>query len=159
VSNPKSAAQPLAVNRKARHDYHISDTYEAGIMLTGAEVKAVRAGRLSLRDCYAKFDRHNELWLINAHIGDYQPGEQAKIEPTRRRKLLLHKSELHRLLGQANQKGLTLVPLAAYSSRGRIKIEVGLAKGKKLYDKKEDKKRADIKRDIQREIKSAHYKL
>ena len=139
ASKKKTSENVYVVNRKARHDFHISDKYVAGIVLAGAEVKAVRAGKMSLADCYAKFDRNGELWLINAHIGRYQSGKQADLDPARRRKLLLNKAELTRLLGQTKTKGVTLVPLKVFNSNNRVKVELGLAKGKKQYDKKEDK--------------------
>jgi len=145
----------FAYNRKARHDYHIEKTFEAGIMLRGAEAKSIRAGQVNLRDSYVRFDRAGELYLIGTHISAYQKGPQSDLhEPVRRRKLLLKKRELIRLQGEAQAKGFTLIPLKFYNVRGLIKLEIGLARGKKLYDKRVDKKKKDIERDTKRELKA-----
>jgi SsrA-binding protein len=150
----KQTSTSYAYNRKARYDFIILETVEAGIDLSGNEVKSVRAGHINLRDSYIRVDRREEAWLINCHISPYQSHEQfAHADPTRRRKLLLHRSEIKKMMGQSQQKGLTIVPLSVYSSHGKIKLEIGLAKGKKLYDKKETLKRRDIERDAQRDLR------
>lgn len=144
----------FAYNRKARHDFHIEKTFEAGIMLRGAEAKSIRAGQVNLRDSYVRFDRAGELYLIGTHISAYQKGPQSELhEPVRRRKLLLKKRELTRLQGDSQAKGYTLIPLKFYNTRGLIKLQIGLARGKKLYDKRDDKKKKDIERDTRREMK------
>ncbi|KKM10686.1 SsrA-binding protein [Clostridiales bacterium PH28_bin88] len=137
-------------NRKARHDYFIEETYEAGIALKGTEVKSLRAGKGNLRDSYARVE-NGEVMLYNMHISPYEQGNRFNHEPTRPRKLLLHKGEINRLLGKTREKGLTLVPLKVYfNSRGRAKLELGLAKGKKLHDKREDIAERDAKREIEK---------
>ncbi len=140
----------LATNRKATHDYHIEETYEAGIALTGTEIKSVRAGSINLRDSYAQV-KHGELWLMNAHISPYEPASRQNANPYRDRKLLMHRKEIMRLAGHVQEKGLTLVPLRAYLKKNRAKLEIGLARGKKLYDKRD----AIAKRDSDREIRRA----
>lgn len=159
--NKQPVDKPFALNRRASHDYEFIDRYEAGLALTGEEVKSVRLGRASLLECYARFDRRGELWLINAHIAPYQPkpGQTKVQEATRRRKLLLHGKELTRLKMDSEAKGLTIVPIRLYNVRGRIKVEIALARGKKTYNKKEDLKRSDIERDLQRAHKNMKIKL
>lgn len=142
----------IAENRKARHDYHIEETFEAGIALTGTEVKSLRLGRANLGDSYAVVE-NGELFLYNMHISPYTHGNMFNHEPKRTRKLLMHKREIMRLLGQTQEKGYTLIPLKAYFRRGKAKIELGLAKGKKLYDKREAIARRDEKRRIDRILK------
>ena len=137
----------VASNRKARHDYTILDTYEAGLALTGTEVKSLRAGRASLVDAFAQ-ERDGELFLHGMHIPEYAQGTWTNHEPRRTRKLLLNRMELNRLIGKLKESGLTLVPLTLYFSDGWAKVEIGLAKGKKSYDKRQDL----AKRDAQREI-------
>ncbi|HEY8371209.1 MAG TPA: SsrA-binding protein SmpB [Pseudonocardiaceae bacterium] len=137
----------IVSNRKARHDYSVLDTYEAGIVLTGTEVKSLRAGRASLADAFATVD-DGEVWLRNVHIPEYEQGTWTNHDPRRVRKLLLHKGEILRLVGKTREGGLTLVPLSLYFKDGKVKVELALAKGKKSYDK-----RADLaKRDAQRYI-------
>ncbi len=142
---------PTVENRKARHDYIIEETIEAGIVLVGSEIKSVRAGRLNLSESYVRIER-GEAWLLNAHISVWpQAGTHFNHEPTRPRKLLLHQNEIEYLRGKVEQKGLTLVPLKLYFVRGRAKLEIALARGKKLYDKRD----ALAERDAQREIARA----
>ncbi len=141
----------LASNRKAYHDYLIEDTIEAGMALQGSEIKSIRASQMNLRDSYAAF-MGNELWLFNAHIAPYTPASRDNHDPRRQRKLLLHRRELNRLGGKLQEKGLTLVPLKVYLKNGRAKIELGLAKGKKLYDKRESMKERDDHRQIERAV-------
>jgi SsrA-binding protein len=151
----KTAAQPtLADNRKARHDYFIEETYEAGIVLSGSEIKSVRAGRCNLRGGYARIT-NREIWLYDVHISPYeQSGTHFNHEPTRPRKLLLHRREISRIVGQVERQGYTIVPLRVYL-KGRVaKLELGLAKGKKLYDKRSDIAERDAKRSIDRIMKS-----
>lgn len=137
----------VTVNRKAYHDYNIVESIEAGIALTGTEIKSIRAGRVSLREAYAKPEK-GELWLFNAHIAQYEGGNRYNHEPTRPRKLLLHRDEINDLLGKLARKGFTLVPLRLYLKKGIAKVEIGLARGKKLYDKR----RSIIEREVDREM-------
>lgn len=144
----------VADNRKARHDYEIVETFEAGIVLTGSEIKSVRAGRVNLRGSYAKV-YNDEVYLYDAHISPYeQSGIYFNHEPTRPRKLLLHRREISRIDGLIRQKGMTLVPLKMYFKGRRAKIELGVARGKKSYDKREDIAKRDAQRDIERAMKS-----
>ncbi|NMB46846.1 MAG: SsrA-binding protein SmpB [Firmicutes bacterium] len=142
----------IANNRKAHHDYHIEETYEAGIVLTGTEVKSLRLGRANLRDSYAVVE-NGELFLYNMHISPYTQGNMFNHEPKRTRKLLMHKREIMRLMGQTQEKGYTLIPLKVYFRRGKAKLELALAKGKRLYDKREAIARRDEKRRIDRILK------
>ena len=142
----------VAENRKARHDYHIEETFEAGMVLTGTEVKSLRQGRANLRDAYAAIE-NGELFVYNMHISPYTHGNMFNHEPKRTRKLLMHKREIMRLLGQTQEKGYTLVPLKVYFRRGLAKMELALARGKKLYDKREAIARRDEKRRIDRILK------
>jgi SsrA-binding protein len=138
----------VTVNRKARHDFDILETYEAGLVLTGPEVKAIRAGKVSLADAFARV-QNGELWLLNLHIAPYDPILQRDYDPQRPRKLLMHRREINRLAGLTAQKGLTLIPLRLYfNERGYAKVELGLAKGKR----KVDRRREIMEREIQREI-------
>jgi len=139
----------ISTNRKARHDYHIEETYEAGIVLTGTEVKSVRNTRVNLKDSYARVE-NGEIFLYNMHISPYEQGNRFNHEPLRIRKLLMHKAEIERLAGKINEKGYALVPLKIYLERGRVKIELGLARGKKLYDKRRDIAERDSKREMER---------
>lgn len=140
----------IAQNRRARHDYHVEDVYEAGLVLTGTEVKSLRAGRASLVDGFAII-KDGEAWLQNVHIPEYTQGTWTNHEPRRRRKLLLHKGEIDRLLGKTQQRGLTLVPLSLYFRDGKAKVELALARGKRVYDKR----RALAARDAEREMDRA----
>lgn len=144
----------LSDNRQARFKYEILETYEAGIELKGTEVKSIRAGKLNLRDGYALI-RNGEAWLLNVHISPFEQASQYfNHDPRRTRKLLLHRQEIRKLIGKIEQKGLTLVPLKVYLKRGWVKVAIGLAKGKKLYDKREDLKRQDDKRAMERAMKN-----
>jgi SsrA-binding protein len=150
----KSDAETLlADNRKAGHDYHILDTFEAGVMLVGTEVKAIREGRINLRDSYCKFEGA-EAFLLNVHIGQYSHGGYASHEPTRKRKLLLHRAQLSKLLGKTTIKGLTIVPLRMYLKNGRVKVLIGLAKGKNVRDKRETERRREADRETRAAVKS-----
>jgi SsrA-binding protein len=142
----------IAVNRKARHDYLIQDTLEAGIALRGSEIKSIRAGKVSLGDAYAR-PENGELWLYNSHIASYDAAGHNTHEPTRPRKLLLHRKEIDELAGKVMQKGLTLVPLKLYTRHGIAKVELGVAKGKKVYDKRDTIARRDAAREIERALK------
>ncbi len=148
----KETSSLIADNRKARHDFHIHETYEAGIALTGTEVKSIRLGRLNLKDSFCRID-NGEIFLYQVHISPYEQGNQFNHEPERTRKLLMHKSEIHKLLGQVKEKGYSLVPLNFHFSRGRVKVTVGLVTGKKLYDKRQDMAERDAKKDIARRMK------
>lgn len=143
----------VSENRQARFQYHILDTYEAGISLQGTEVKSAREGKVNLRDSYALV-RDGEVWLINTHISPYHTaGSYFNHEPRRSRRLLLHKPEIRKLIGKVKEKGLTLVPLKMYLKRGLVKVEIALAKGKKIHDKRETLKRKQEQRDIERALK------
>lgn len=144
----------LSDNRKARFLYDILETYEAGLQLMGTEVKSIRAGKVNLQDGYALI-RNGEAWLINVHISPYTSSSQYfNHDPRRTRKLLLHRQEIRKLIGKVEQQGLTLVPLKLYLKRGLVKVSIGLAKGKKLHDKREDLKRRQDRREIQRAMKN-----
>ena len=142
----------LAVNRRAYHDYFIDEKYEAGVMLTGTEIKSVRSGRANLRDGYVRID-NSEAWLENVHISPYAQGNVMNQEPVRPRKLLLHRKEISSLIGKVKQKGYTLVPLRVYLTRNRAKVEIGLARGKRQYDKREAIAARDAKREIERAMR------
>ncbi|MFO7302374.1 MAG: SsrA-binding protein SmpB [Acidobacteriota bacterium] len=142
----------VAENRKARHDYHILETFEAGMALLGSEVKAVREGRVNLRDAYCRLEG-GEAWVVGLHIGPYSHGGYGEHDPLRRRKLLLHREEINKLLGKTTEKGLTVVPLKMYLKNGRVKLEVGLAKGKKTYDKRETIRQRVIERETRAAFK------
>jgi SsrA-binding protein len=143
----------MAQNRKARHDYFILDSLECGIALTGTEIKSIRAGNLNLKDSYASIDK-GELWLVGVHISPYKKGSYYNHEPERERKLLVNKHELLRLNGKIREKGLTLVPLSVYIKDGRrAKVELALAKGKTVYDKRDSIAERDAKRDMARAVR------
>jgi SsrA-binding protein len=141
----------VASNRRARHDYAIEDTYEAGLVLTGTEVKSLRAGRASLTDAYARV-RDGEVWLEGAHIPEYTEGTWTNHEPRRPRKLLLHKGEILRLVGKTKEGGLTLIPLSLYFSDGHAKVEIALARGKRSYDKRQALAERDAAREVSRAL-------
>lgn len=149
MAKPRPEDKSIAINRRARFDYHIEETYEAGVMLTGGEVKSLRDGRANLKDSYGRVDK-GEAFLINAHISNYEPAHYFNEEPTRTRKLLMHKKEILRLMGKVQEQGLTLIPLRLYFRNGRAKVELALARGKKLYDKRETTREREVKRDIAR---------
>ena len=145
----ESGQKVIAQNRKARHDYTILDTYEAGVALTGTEVKSLRAGRASLVDGYATI-KDGEVWLQGVHIPEYTQGTWTNHTPRRVRKLLLHREEINRLIGKTRESGLTLVPLQMYFRDGKVKVEIALARGKRTYDKRQDLARRDAEREIGR---------
>ncbi|NOZ70460.1 MAG: SsrA-binding protein SmpB [Chloroflexi bacterium] len=153
--NQTPGVKVIARNKKAYHDYHIIDTIEAGMVLTGTEIKSIRLGRVNLRDAYVLI-RDGEAWLINAHIAPYPFGNRENHEPRRERKLLLHRREIARLLAKVNERGYTIVPLRLYLRHNKAKIEIALVKGKRLYDKREAIARRDADRDLQRTLK--HYR-
>ena len=142
----------VARNRRARHDYHITDSWEAGLVLQGTEVKALRDGQANLADAYG-IVKDGEVFLLNLHISPYERGNIHNHEPTRTRKLLLHKREIRRLIGAVERQGLTLVPLELYFRKGKAKLTIGLGKGKKLHDKRADEKKREDERDMQRAVR------
>ena len=146
------AIKTLVTNRKAYHDYHIQDKLEAGIVLTGTEIKSIRAGRVSLGDAYVR-PEGGELWLLNAHIARYEAGSYLSHEPTRTRKLLVHRKQIEFLASNVHEKGLTLVPLRLYIKDDRAKLEIALAKGKRQYDKREAIARRESKIELGRALK------
>jgi len=150
------AIKTVATNRKAYHNYHIQDGVEAGIALTGTEIKSIRAGRVNLGDAYVRPEA-GELWLVNAHIARYEASSYLSHEPGRPRKLLLHRKQINSLTSRVLERGLTLVPVKLYIKDGIAKVEVALAKGKKLYDKRESITRREIERDIGRAIKKQKF--
>ena len=144
MAQKRESGKLVAENRKARFNYTIEDKLEAGLVLTGSEVKSLRAGKANIADAYASDEGHDELYLINAHIAEYAQSGHANHEPTRPRKLLLHKRELHRLMGAMQRQGMTVVPLRLYfNARGLAKVELGLAKGKKIHDKRQTEKKRE----------------
>ena len=150
----KTRDEPLiADNRKAGFDYHLLEQFEAGVVLTGTEVKAAREGRVNLRDAFCRF-QGDEIFLLNAHIGQYSHGGYASHDPIRSRKLLLNRDELNKLLGKTTEKGLTIVPLRMYFKKGRIKLAIALAKGKKVYDKRETILRREADRETRAAVKT-----
>ncbi|MDQ0159557.1 SsrA-binding protein SmpB [Alkalibacillus sp. S2W] len=149
---PQKDSNAIATNRKARHDFHIEETFEAGIVLRGTEIKAIRAGRVNLKDSFARVSR-GELYVHNLHISEYEQGNQFNHEPTRARKLLLHRKEINKLSGETQQKGYSIVPLKMYIKNGVAKLLIGVGRGKKKYDKREDLKQKDMKRDVERALK------
>jgi SsrA-binding protein len=150
----KTAEKVIATNRKAYHDYFIEETLEAGLVLTGTEIKSVRGGRVNLRDSYVRIER-GEAWLLNVHIAPYEQGSRYNVNPTRDRKLLLHRPEILRLQGKAQAKGMTIVPLRVYLRGNRAKVELALAKGKRQYDKREAIAQRDAEREMEREAQRA----
>jgi SsrA-binding protein len=146
----------FATNRKAFHDYHLEETYEAGMVLTGTEVKSIRAGRLNLKDSYARIE-NNEVWVHNMHISPYDQGNRYNHDPLRKRKLPLHRREINRLLGLTREKGYTLIPIKVYTNKGYIKMEIALARGKKLYDKRAALKEKEAKREVERAFKESQH--
>ena len=140
------------MNRRARHEFLIEDSMEAGIVLSGTEIKSIRAGKVNLADSFARIDR-GEAWLVGAHIAPWEGGNRANHEPKRDRKLLLHRSQIYQLLGKTKAKGLTLVPLKLYiTGRGKAKLELGLGKGKQQHDRRREIQARDARRDIEREL-------
>ena len=142
----------IAMNRRARHEYAIEDSLEAGIVLSGTEIKSIRAGKVSLADAYARIER-GEAWLVGAHIAPWEGGNRLNHEPKRDRKLLLHRHQIDQLLGRTKAKGLTLIPLKLYiTDRGKAKLELGLGKGKQLYDRRREIAARDSRREVEREL-------
>ncbi|ALC88884.1 single-stranded DNA-binding protein [Bacillus sp. FJAT-18017] len=149
---PKGVGKTVAQNKKAYHDYSIEETYEAGIVLQGTEIKSIRAGKVQLKDSYARI--HNgEMYLYSMHISPYEQGNIHNHDPLRTRKLLLHRREINKLIGESKESGYAIVPLKMYLKNGFAKVLIGLAKGKKKYDKREDLKQKDANRDIQRALR------
>jgi SsrA-binding protein len=143
----------IAENRKARHDYHVLETWEVGVVLLGTEVKAIREGRVNLRDSYARVE-NGEVWLLNVHISPYSHRGYAQHAELRQRKLLLHRHEIRKLVGRTAEKGLTLVPLELYFNKGRVKVLLALAKGKQLHDKRETIRRREVDRETRSAVKA-----
>jgi SsrA-binding protein len=147
--------QTVALNRRARHEFSIEETFEAGLVLTGTEIKSIRAGKVQLANSYARIER-DEAWLIGAHIAPFEQANRYNHEPKRTRKLLLRRSEIDELLGKTKSKGLTIVPLRLYlTAKGRAKLELGLARGKQLHDRRRDIADRDSRRDVAREMADA----
>ena len=159
MAQQKGSAQPsdktVCVNRQARHNYFVEETYEAGLVLLGSEVKSLREGKANLKDSYARIQR-GEAFLVNTHISPYPGANQFNHDPTRTRKLLLHQREIERLTGKTKERGLTLVPLRLYFKNGKAKVELGLARGKKLYDKRETLRKKVAAREVERSLKGRH---
>lgn len=149
---PKGFGKTLAQNKKASFDYFIEETYEAGIVLQGTEIKSIRAGRVNIKDAHARIDK-GEMKLINLHISTYEQGNRFNHDPTRTRKLLMHRKQIDKLIGVTQQQGYALVPLKIYIKNGYAKVLIGVGRGKKKYDKREDLKRKQMKRDVDRAIK------
>ena len=152
AAEPPRGDRPIAENRKARHDYTLFDTFEAGVALLGTEVKAIREGRVNLRDSFGRIEQ-GEVFLHNVHISPYSHRGYADHEPMRRRKLLLHKREIRKLIGKVVERGMTLVPVRMYFKRGRVKVAVSLAKGKRVHDKRETLRRREADREARAAIK------
>ncbi len=157
VAAPKAAdphaRKTVLTNRKARHEYHILDTLEAGMSLVGTEVKSIRLGQASIAESFARIE-NNEVWLHNMHVNPYEHGTQWNAEPRRPRKLLLHRAEIERLRASMDQKGYALIPLSLFFQHGFAKLELGLGKGKQLFDKRDDLAKRDVARDLARELSS-----
>ncbi|SHK91859.1 SsrA-binding protein SmpB [Desulforamulus aeronauticus] len=152
-SESTKSYKTVTENRRARHEYHILETYEAGISLSGTEVKSLRAGKANLQDSFARVE-NGEMMLYNMHISPYEQGNRFNHEPKRTRRLLMHKQEIMRLLGKVREKGLALVPLKVYfNPRGKVKVELALAQGKKSYDKRQDIANRDAKREMERAVR------
>ena len=149
---PPKGVKVIALNRKARHDYFVEETHEAGLELRGTEVKSMRMGRVNLKDCYASVDR-GELFVYGLHISPYEKGSFSNTDPLRPKKLLMHRYEIMKLDQQVAKKGLTLIPLSVYLKDGRMKLELGVCRGKKLYDKRDSMQERDVKREIARTMR------
>jgi SsrA-binding protein len=155
MAEGKSGGDRIAVqNRRARHEYHVLNTWEAGIVLQGTEVKSLREGKANLQDSFARLDHRGELWLHNLHISPYEMGNRFNHDPLRPRKLLMHRGELRKMVGQVEQKGLTLVPLDLHFSNGIAKVNLALVRGKQLHDKRETLKERADQRDVERAYKN-----
>ncbi len=153
MAKKESAEKPVCSNKRARINYFIDETHEAGIVLVGTEVKALRDGRANLKDSYAMI-RDDELFLYDLHISPYTHGNRANHDPLRVRKLLMHKREIRRLYGKSQERGLALIPLRMYFRNGKVKVEIGVGRGKKLYDKREDIKLKEDRRDMERGLRA-----
>jgi SsrA-binding protein len=156
ATQAQDAVRPLASNKRARHDYHVLETYEAGIKLSGTEVKAVRSGKIQLKDSYIEF-KDGQAFLVGAHISPYSHGNRENHDPEAVRKLLLKKREIDRLFGRTQLKGLTVVPLSVYLKGNWIKVEIALAQGKKLYDKRESEKTRELDREVEAAVKGGRW--
>ena len=152
---PHKGVKVIAQNRKARHDYFVNETYEAGLVLHGTEVKSIRMGRCNLKDCYAQVV-NGEMLVQGMHISPYEKGSYYNTNPLRPKRLLMHKAEIRKCRQQVMEQGLALIPLQVYLKNGRMKLELALCKGKKLYDKRDDMARRDAKRDIERSMKERY---
>ena len=150
-----AGTKKLATNRKARHEYFIEETYECGIELKGTEVKSIRQGKVNLTDGYASVD-NSEVFIKQVHISSYEQGNRFNVDPLRVRKLLLHKHEIRKLIGATTVKGYSLIPLSMYLKNGKVKVELALAKGKKLHDKRQDLAKKDAQRTIERELRGKY---
>jgi SsrA-binding protein len=158
MTTSDAGPRTIAVNRRARHEFTIEDTLDAGLVLTGTEIKSIRAGKVNIADAYARVER-GEAWLVNAHIAPWEGGNRENHEPRRDRKLLLHRDEIDRLMGRVRAKGLTVVPLRLYiTPRGRAKIELGLARGKALHDKRRAIADRDAQRQAERDLAEAGFR-
>ncbi|MGI8785197.1 MAG: SsrA-binding protein SmpB [Acidobacteriota bacterium] len=155
-SNANDGEKLVAANRKALHDYQILERYEAGMVLTGTEVKAIRDGRVNFKDSYATV-RDGQIYLVNCHVSPYSHGNRENHDPVRQRKLLLHRREIHKLAGKSTEKGLTLVPLRIYFKAGRVKLELGVARGKKVHDKRQTERDRDARREIEKHMKTKQH--
>ena len=153
MADKKESSRLIANNKKAFHDYFIDETYECGIALAGTEVKSLRMGKCSIKEAWVRVDDHMEVWIYGMNISPYEKGNIFNKDPLRVRKLLLHKAEINKLVGKTKEKGYTLVPIEVYFSRGKVKVKVGLARGKKLYDKREDLAKKDQRREAERDFK------
>ncbi|MFG6148078.1 SsrA-binding protein SmpB [Halobacillus sp. B23F22_1] len=151
---PRGQGKTIAQNKKANHDYFVEETFEAGLVLQGTEIKAIRAGRVNLKESFARINK-GEVYIHNMHISHYEQGNIYNHEPTRSRKLLLHRKQINQLIGATQQKGYALVPLKLYIKNGVAKLLIGLGRGKKKYDKREDLKQKQVKREIDRAIKES----
>jgi SsrA-binding protein len=152
AKSSETGRKVLARNKKALHEYHVLESWEAGLVLRGPEVKSIRGGRASLAEAYARVD-NGEVWLHGMHISPYDPASRENTDPLRPRKLLLHRAQIRKLIGAVHEKGLTLVPLDLYLHNGHVKLTLALARGKKLHDKREDLKRRDAEREMQRSVR------
>ncbi len=153
MADKKESSRLIANNKKAFHDYFIDETYECGIALAGTEVKSLRMGKCSIKEAWVRVDDHMEVWIYGMNISPYEKGNIFNKDPLRVRKLLLHKAEINKLVGKTKEKGYTLVPIEVYFSKGKVKVKVGLARGKKLYDKREDLAKKDQRREAERDFK------
>lgn len=157
MAGKKQGVKIIAQNKKARHDYFVLESWEAGIELKGTEVKSMRLGRCNMKDCYAQVTKQGEMLVHGLHISPYENGSYFNTDPLRPKRLLMHKSEIRKCNQQVMEQGLTLIPLEVYLKDGRMKLQLALCKGKKLYDKRDDMAKRDAKRDIERSMKDSRY--